>query len=145
MDHHSRKFVWLLTACAALLAQVVPQSLYGACDLGCCAVQTPDRGPAATSRSVTSTGGCPLCAAASEECRPDTTEQPCRCQLSSRQDQPLTVNPSPPHRDPATQVAVLDTASQHVPQTLGLSREYVARSLAIPIRPTRILFGVWRN
>jgi hypothetical protein len=26
-----------------------------------------------------------------------------------------------------------------------VSREYLAASLAVPIRPTRILFGVWRN
>ncbi|MFM8892678.1 MAG: hypothetical protein ACKOTB_13850 [Planctomycetia bacterium] len=31
------------------------------------------------------------------------------------------------------------------PQVLGVSREYLAASLAIPIRPPRILFGVWRN
>jgi hypothetical protein len=30
-------------------------------------------------------------------------------------------------------------------QVLGVSREYLAASLAIPIRPPRILFGVWRN
>jgi hypothetical protein len=31
------------------------------------------------------------------------------------------------------------------PLVLGVSREYLAASLAIPIRPPRILFGVWRN
>jgi hypothetical protein len=31
-----------------------------------------------------------------------------------------------------------------VPQVLGVSREYMAASLAMPIRPPRILFGVWR-
>ena len=32
-----------------------------------------------------------------------------------------------------------------VQNTLGVSREYVAASLAVPIRPMRILCGVWRN
>jgi hypothetical protein len=151
MARNPQTFVWLAAACAALFAQVVPQSLCGACDRGCCRAENRDRGPAADdldglrSSPEASTDGCPLCAAASEECRSDTTEQPCRCQLESRQDQPLTASPSPPDRDPSPQVAVLETASQHASHTLGLSREYAATSLAIPIRPTRILYGVWRN
>jgi hypothetical protein len=32
-----------------------------------------------------------------------------------------------------------------VPRDLGVSREYVTAALAVPIRPPRILFGVWRN
>jgi hypothetical protein len=36
-------------------------------------------------------------------------------------------------------------ADLEVPQSLGVSREYLAASLAVPIRPVRILFGVWRN
>jgi len=151
MARDVRKLVWLAAACAALLAQVVPQSLCGTCDRGCCRAENHDRGPASDgpgsprSSLEASTAGCPLCTASSEACRPDTTEQPCRCQLESRQDQPLRANPSPPDRDPSPQVAVLETASQHASHTLGLSREYAATSLAIPIRPARILYGVWRT
>jgi hypothetical protein len=43
------------------------------------------------------------------------------------------------------QVAVSDWASPEAPHELGASREFVAASLAVPIRPVRILYGVWRN
>jgi hypothetical protein len=37
--------------------------------------------------------------------------------------------------------AIPGDAPPIVPQVLGVSRAYVA----VPIRPPRILFGVWRN
>jgi hypothetical protein len=74
-----------------------------------------------------------------------TSGVPCRCQLTPSQDQPLTSNPSPSHGEHVTHLAILETGSLHVPHLLGRSREYAEVALAIPVRPTRILFGVWRN
>ena len=145
MAGNSRTFVRLMVACAALLAQVVPLSFCEACQRDGCPAANHDRVPIGTSGLVASTHGCPLCDAASQHCRPDSPEHPCRCQFNPRQDQPLTANPSPPPPDAFNQVAVLETASLHAPHPLGQSREYAAASLAIPIRPARILFGVWRN
>lgn len=153
MHHSSRKFIWLVAACAAFVAQVVPQAFCDACDRGCCTVEAADCGPTVNVDSDGAAGhltdGCPLCAAASEECHNDaagvTSGVPCRCQLTPSQDQPLTANQPPPHREHVTHLAILETGSLHVPHSVGRSREYAEASRAIPVRPTRILFGVWRN
>ncbi|MFM8802768.1 MAG: hypothetical protein ACKOK8_02460 [Planctomycetia bacterium] len=76
---------------------------------------------------------------------PDT-DRPCHCQLKARQHEPLSLSRStlPAVADGAMAIgsSVLPAIA---PQVLGVSREYLAASLAIPIRPPRILFGVWRN
>ena len=90
-------------------------------------------------------GGCPLCAAADLQ-QPESDQEPCHCQLNARHEQPLSLT-----RGSVTAVADdglavwLPAAQSDTPQALGVSREYLAASLAIPIRPPRILFGVWRN
>ena len=120
-----QKPVWLMVAAVALVAQVVPQAWSGDCDRGCCAAEVHE-----------CCTGCPA----------ETTEPPCRCQLDARQDQPLLVyRGTSPQSDLLDQVAVADWASMQAPPALGVSREYVAASLAVPIRPMRILCGVWRN
>jgi hypothetical protein len=51
---------------------------------------------------------------------------------------------TPPSVDTHRQSVSL-AAAQAVPQVLGVSREYLVASLAVPIRPVRILFDVWRE
>jgi len=117
--------VWLMMAFVAFAAQVVPQAWGEECDRGCCAAE--------------SGGYCSACPA-------ETTAPPCHCQLEARQDQPLSVSKgSTPDRDLLEQVAVVESASLEVPHTIGVSREYAAASLAVPIRPVRVLYGVWRT
>lgn len=125
MRFRMQKPVWLAMACVALVAQVVPRHGSGECDRGCCAAESRE-----------------CCSA----CPAEPTAPPCHCQLDARQDDPLS---APRGRsfdcDLLEQCAVADLASVEPPHSLGVSREYVAASLSVPIRPVRILHGVWRN
>lgn len=127
MDRSPRHFVWVVAACATLCAHVArggPGEQCRACDESCHAV------PTATCCHETTSG--------------DTS--PCRCQLDAREDQPLGQSRVTLRTlDPVSSSAVSATATPPVPQVLAVSREYLAASLAVPIRPPRILFGVWRN
>ena len=124
-----RKACCSVVACVLLVAPVGPQVCAAdcdhGCDLGCC---------------QTEVGGC--CSACPEE----ASEPPCHCQFEARQDQPLSVHrgASPDHDHAGRATAVAATLPD-APRLVGVSREYVAASLAVPIRPVRILFGVWRN
>ena len=120
-----QKPVWLAVAAVALVAQVVPRPWSADCERGCCAAEVHE-----------------CCTA----CPAETTEPPCHCQLDARQDQPLLAHRvTSPQCDLLDQVAVADWAPTQAPHAIGVSREYVAASLAVPIRPMRILCGVWRN
>jgi len=120
-----QRSIWLVVACATLVAQAVPSACSVDCDRGCCTAE--------------SSGCCPACPA-------EPAAPPCHCQLDARHDQPLaaprTALPGP---DLLGQVAAIDRASLEAPRSLGVSREHLAASLAVPIRPVRILYGVWRN
>ena len=125
MHFRLQKAVWLMMACVAFAAQVVPQAWGGECDRGCCEAES---------------GAC--CSA----CPAEPSAPPCHCHLDARQDQPLSgPKGSTPDRDLLEQVAVLESASLDAPRAIGVSREYAAASLSVPIRPVRILYGVWRN
>lgn len=120
-----QKPVWLVVACAALVAQVVPQAWGGDCGHGCCVADVRE-----------------CCAS----CPAETAELPCHCRLDARHDQPLAVDrgTSPAH-DMLERSVIADSTCFEAPHVLGVSREYVAASLSVPIRPPRILYGVWRN
>jgi len=120
-----RKTLWLVVAAATLVAQAVPQAWGTDCDRACCVVEDH---------------GC--CSSGPVE----TPESPCNCQLDARQDEPISTNrgtTSVP--DLLPRGLSVDSTAWEVPQALGVSREYVASALAVPIRPIRILNGVWRN
>lgn len=141
-----RHIVWLVVACATVVAQVSPKSLCQACDQPCCAEWAGGHDlPAAGARIDTETT-CPRCAAAADSRPAETDGRPCHCQLKSRHEQPLA-----PTRGTLFDVNQGDAvfgpamAPPDMPHVLGVSREYLAASLAVPIRPARILFGVWRN
>jgi hypothetical protein len=120
-----QKPVWLMVACAALVAQIAPQAWGGDCDRGCCTAEY-----------------CECCTA----CPAESATPPCHCRLDARQDQPLSGQRNrSPEPELLGQVVVSDWASPEAPHVLGASREFVAASLAVPIRPVRILYGVWRN
>lgn len=114
-------FVWVLATLAALVAPALPQTCGCPCD---------------ESASI-----CPQPC-----CGAETPTEACRCQLHARHDQPLlpakSASPSLDNHDQAVAPTAL---AMEVPQVLGVSREYLSSSLAVPIRPPRILFGVWRN
>jgi hypothetical protein len=117
--------VWLAVASVALFAQAMPQAWSGDCDSGCCAAEVR---------------------ACCSDCPAETAAPPCHCRLDARQDQPLSADRglSSGH-DLLGRVAIVDSTSLEAPHAIGVSREYVAASLAVPIRPVRILCGVWRN
>lgn len=147
MFHFQNQRVWALVACAAVFAQLTPRAPCHACDQPCCASRANGHAPRAAAAAVESAGVCPLCAAESGRRLPDTSDRPCHCQLKARPNQPL----APPSRssvpslvDGALTIG-LPALPPVAPQVLGVSREYLAALLAIPIRPPRILFGVWRN
>lgn len=135
------QLVLALAACAAVFAQVTPRGLCQACDQPCCASRAN-----APATATESTGGCPLCAAESGCPLTDASDRPCHCQLKARHNEPLALSRStlPSLADGALTTGLL-ALPPVAPQVLGVSREYLAASLAIPIRPPRILFGVWRN
>jgi len=140
------KLGWIVAAWAAVVAQVVPAVCCGACDRPCCSARADGHATLAAEAPADS-GGCPACAtatAASKACAqsPESTDHPCRCHLNARQDQPLApATGSLLHLAADDQPAALAAAP---PEAISASREYLAASLAVPIRPPRILFGVRR-
>ena len=146
MFRSPKHVVWLLAACATLATQVAPRAFSRPCDQPCCASEARGCRPAAVESEAHPAGGCPLCAAATATCPTDTADQPCRCHLTARQDQPVSSpRGTTPRLDRADQNAVAVTDHPDAPLALGVSREYLATSLSVPIRPVRILCGVWRN
>ena len=120
-----QRSIWLVVACATLVAQAVPSACSVDCDRGCCTAESRE-----------------CCA----HCPAEPAAPPCRCQLDARQDQPLSApQAASPGLDLLGQVAAVNPASLEAPRSLGVSREHLAASLAVPIRPVRILYGVWRN
>ena len=123
MVRRVKQSVWLVVACGAFAAQVMPLAWSGEC--GCCTAESH---------------------ACCEHCPAEPTAPPCHCRLDVRHHQPLSVpRGTSPGPDPFGQVATGDWAALEAPPALGVSREYVAASLAVPIRPVRILYGVWRD
>ena len=149
MVQRRSKLGWLVVAWAAVVAQAVPAVCCGACDRPCCSGQA-ERYATAAAEALADSGGCPLCAAATAPtaaCKqpPRSADQPCRCHLAARQEQPLASSPdSLRNLTAGDQPAALAAALPTPPEVIGASREYLAASLAVPIRPPRILFGVWR-
>jgi hypothetical protein len=132
--------------CAAFVAQVIPQAWNGDCDKGCCAAREISCCTVTLGAPAEADSGCPFCAAPVADSPRDANESPCDCQLEARQEQPLAGDASrlPQPNDLAAWVAV-DTGSLEALHGLGASRNYVSAALSIPIRPVRILYGVWRN
>lgn len=154
-------FVRLALASAALVAQAFVPALGRDCGRACAATAghdccsaivtsavdacPQDAGTAAAERD----GGCchaGVADAAAATGGTGTADEPCRCRLEPRQDRPL---PGPKDALPrfvgGQAAAVPGTALAPPPATIDASREYLAASLSVPIRPARILFGVWRN
>jgi len=140
------QFTWLVAACAVLAAQVVPQAFCRGCERPCCESAAANAGAATVLSDAPGSGGCPLCVAAADRCPIESAEPPCRCQLDTRQDEPMASSRGTlPSFDQVAQASLPAVAPPATPQVLGGSREYLAASLAVPIRPARILYGVWRN
>lgn len=115
-----KQFAWVVAAWATLLAPTIPQ-----------ACECPRAEPAD---------------ACGRSCRaPEKPAATCCCQLDVGQPEPLLPERVTPPRDDAHHQSVSLAAAPAVPHVLGVSREYLAASLAVPIRPVRILFGVWRD
>lgn len=126
-----RIIAWLLVASATLVAQVLPRAFCRACDQPCCSVE-------ATHPSN--------CCGQTAGRREGPTQAPCRCQLEPRDGAAVSASGSTGKTlDHEAWAVAPAMASSCVPQVLGASREYLLAALAVPIRPPRILFGVWRN
>ena len=158
MVAHPQKNAWLVApvmAWAAFVAQVVPQAWGGDCDRGCCAAQSSDccavavGSPLSTSRVAPAEAetGCPLCAATSGRGLTPIDDFPCHCQLDAKQDPSFAVQGARPSQPDDLPVwgEVVDSTSPGASHGLDASRTYALASLSIPIRPVRILYGVWRN
>jgi len=158
MVAHPHKAGWLVTlvmASAALVAEVVPQAWSGDCDRGCCAAQAADccavavASPLAISRAAPAEAEtcCPLCAATSDARLTPTDESPCHCQLDAKQDQSFAGHGATQLQRDDLPVwgEVVDSTQAGSSHGLDASRTYAVASLSIPIRPVRILYGVWRN
>lgn len=140
------QFAWALAACAAVVAQVATTPLCQACDRPCRAGLAGGHTSNTPDSIVEPTDGCSQCVGEAGYRRAETTERPCHCQRNARDDQPLSPSRGTPtgvaDDAPSSGLAVVPPV---VPLNLGVSREYLAALLAVPIRPPRILFGVWRN
>lgn len=140
------KPVLVAAACVALVAQALPTVFGHDCDRPCCQATAHVSGLREAEPATIPAGGCPLCAGVGGQAGSEPTPQPCNCQLDAREGQPLSASRAPlPTFDDAAWAVVPATAAAPPPRTLGVSREYLAMALAAPIRPPRILFGVWRN
>jgi hypothetical protein len=147
MMHTGKQRAWVLAACAALAslaAEATSTAFCVACDRGCCTATISGSGHQATAAGTERPGGCPLCAYRSGLLAAETDRQPCTCQLDARQEQPLVLSQNLPPQDERKGDAALFLRQKRAASPFP-SREYEAVSLAIPIRPVRILFGVWRN
>lgn len=135
---------WLVAACAAWAVQLAGFAIFPPCARACARC---DAGDCCTGTvAVPAPSGCPLCHAADSVSPPDSAEHPCRCHLDGRPDQPIsTTRVASPRLDRPGHDGLATTAQPWAPRVLGVSREYAAASLSVPIRPVRILQGVWRN
>ena len=120
MHSSQKQLAWVVAAWATLVAPAIPQ----ACECPC--VEPAD----ACGRSC---------------CGPESPAETCCCQLDGGQPEALLPERVAPPSVDTDHQSVSPVVAQAVPQVLGVSREYVAASLAVPIRPVRILFGVWRD
>ena len=140
--------VRLALACAAVCAQAVAPAFGRECERACCAAVTNNHGSAIVAPTAdccsleTAPGSASLAEAG---CPADAAADPCHCRLEPRQDEPLAARRDAPSGSSVAQAAASAGAAFDMPQSLGVSREYLAATRAAPIRPTRILFGVWRN
>ena len=148
MMHNGKQLAWIVAACAALVAQATPPVLCFACDHPCCAARADTIADRADDADTAGSSGCPRCAAHPGLLPADTSQPPCNCQLDARQDQPLALSQNSPPQDERKGDAALSCGlfcGEKRAASPFPGREYEALSLAIPIRPVRILFGVWRN
>lgn len=124
MVRSRHQLFWVVATWATLAAPAIPQpcdcpgdDAAGCCSQTCCAVESPQ-----------------------------APRETCRCHWQPRHDQPLApVKSAAPPLDSHEPTVASTSFTIEVPQDLAVSRDYVAASLAMPIRPPRILFGVWRN
>jgi hypothetical protein len=119
---YRRKSIWLVLACTAFAVQAVPQACSEDCERGCCVA------PATC-------------------CQATTDASPCRCQLEAKQDQTPAVHEvrSSQRDDLPVWGEVADATALNISRGLAASRSYAVAAQSIPIRPVRILYGVWLN
>lgn len=145
MGRIRRQTVWTLVACVAVAVPVAPPAACRACDRSCAIGQVGDHHARSSDTGVGAVH-CPVCATPADCRQADATERPCHCLLTARQDRsPLPGRGGPPSAVAAGAACGLAVMPPEVPRVLGVSREYVMALLAVPIRPLRILFGVWRD
>mgnify|MGYP006280967187 CR=1 FL=1 len=146
MKRRTAHHVWFCAAWAALVAQAAPTALCSDCDRACCTATTGGGEPRGSGAGADVGNSCPLCNDHAARLPVENDRQPCTCQLAARQEQPFApsrTSPTQPRDDaPAVGPAVVPPL---VPPALGIGRDYAAGLLDVPIRPVRILFGVWRN
>lgn len=129
MNHLLQKRVWMGLAAVAFVAHGVPHAWGEDCGRECCAAEAHE-----------SCSGC--CQASSA----DVADPPCHCQLDARDGEPFSLpRNSSNQRGCFAQGAVGGGAFVPAPHVAGESRDHEASVLAMPIRPVRILYGVWRN
>jgi hypothetical protein len=144
MSRAAPLFARIAAACLAVVGPLAAMSMGHFCDMACRA------NPAAANCCQTkpkvaddADSHCPLCHEAERE---QEQRVPCRCHPNSRHDEAAT---SPPCTsidvraiDQVVVATVHDTPSR---LTAELIRRMIDESREIPYRPSRIVFGVWRN
>lgn len=143
----------LLAVAAMVAAQCVAAGRCGACDADECAacLAAPGAGNGTAHEAAAGTAACPLCAAAATDaCRRAAGEPgakahdpaPCECQWQPRDDEPIAA-PSRAAVDPPAVAPWSVTALDDHRATALVAR--LPAFTDIPLRPVRILLGVWRN
>lgn len=136
MAARRRQLVWLVAAGAALVSQLSPQAWCRECDRPCCVTPERDTPGVAT--------GCPRCAAV-ESCPVEPPSTPCQCQLDGKREPSWSSARGPTIGNEVVAWAGGPTTAVIMPRSAVSGRDYQAAASAIPIRPPRILYGVWRN
>jgi len=126
MVGYRQQSIWLVLACAAFVGQAFSWAAPQACSDDC---------------------GRDCCVAPATCCQASNDAPPCHCQLEAKQDQPLAGHEvrSSQRDDLPVWGEVADGTALKASRELAVSRSYAVAAQSIPIRPVRILYGVWRN
>ena len=137
--------VRIALACAALVAQAAAPAFGRDCERTCCTVLAPENGRANVAPADDCCSHDRAAIGGVNSCPTDASGDPCRCRLEPREDAPLAAGRDASSPLIPSHQAAAGGSALPVPRSVGVSREYLATTLAVPIRPPRILFGVWRN
>lgn len=142
MDRQRTQLGRVFVICAALSAQVVIAPTVHARSADCC------RDAAASCCRLVAADEhlAPRCPACTADDAAPPAESPCRCHLRARHDAAAGAGSRPlPDLERSARFADVTVRADSAESSAALLRLALVAGDAVPQRPPRILFGVWRN